>query len=307
MIGGGQIGSNWAVDFLRAGFDVCLIDTDATREDAVILHVAEQQRLLTSDADSWGDLSFRTRIEDLLEVDVVVECVPERLELKQEVIAGLDSLLDPQTPIFSSCSGTFRTHQMVGKATKAPGRVMVAHPFHPVHLCPLVSIVKSPETTEELATWAVDFYRGMGKYAMETQDNVGYVSNRLQEALWREAVHMLDNDMATPEQIDAAVVYGFGLRYAVQGPLMTYHLSAADGMDGFLRHFGVTQDSPYSFLDSPAYTPELKRKLIEGCKRMAHGRNVRLLGTMARTLTQNASHSNSLHPDSSLHLADADQ
>jgi carnitine 3-dehydrogenase len=85
---------------------------------------------------------------------------------------------------------------------------------------------------------------------------------------------MLDQGMATPEELDAAVVYGFGLRYSVQGPLMTYHLSAHDGMEGFLRHFGVTQDAPYSFLDSPEFTPELKQKLIEGCERMAQGRSV---------------------------------
>ena len=283
-VGGGNIGANWAIDFLKSGIDVMLVDSDASKEESVRAHLEEQKRLMLGDDEGheapWGSLHFGSCIDELRDVQVVTECVPEVLELKQQTISRLDAHLEPEIPIFSSCSGTFRMPELVKDAAKAPQRILVAHPFHPVHLCPLVSVVASPGASKELVAWAVQFHRSIGKYAMETQDNTGYVANRLQEALWREAIHMLDKGMATPEQLDAAVVYGFGLRYCVQGPLMTYHLSAHDGMEGFLRHFGVTQDAPYSFLDSPSFTPELKQKLVDGCERMAQGRSVAQLSAV---------------------------
>lgn len=192
IVGGGNIGANWAIDFLRSGLDVIVIDSDVEKEAVVRNHIEAQRKLLSQDEEavgSWGHLRFGSSIEDLTEdVQVVTECVPEVLELKQATISRLDAHLEATIPIFSSCSGTFRMPELVKDATKAPGRIMVAHPFHPVHLCPLVSVVKSPETTPELVQWAVEFHRSIGKYAMETKDNTGYVANRLQEALWREVI-----------------------------------------------------------------------------------------------------------------------
>jgi carnitine 3-dehydrogenase len=160
-----------------------------------------------------------------------------------------------------------------------PERTVVGHPFNPPYLIPLVEVVGGEKTDPAVVDWAVAFYTHVGKYALKMSREVpGFVANRVQEALWREALHMVNEGMATVAEIDAAVTYGPGLRWAIMGPLLTFHLAGgAGGMGHMLDHFDPGVFESWTKLKAPPITPELRQKLVEGCEREAGGRSIRQL------------------------------
>ncbi|MDO5712201.1 MAG: 3-hydroxyacyl-CoA dehydrogenase NAD-binding domain-containing protein, partial [Micrococcales bacterium] len=161
-------------------------------------------------------------------------------------------------------------------ASAHPERLVVGHPFNPPYLMPLVEVVGSRHTDPEVVAWTSDFFRAAGKSVITMDHEVpGFVANRLQEALWREALHMVANGDATVEQIDASIVDGPGLRWAFHGPMLTFHLAGGPGgMANMLDHFGPSLLSPWTRLEAPPLTPQLRDAVVAGCEEEAGGRSI---------------------------------
>ncbi|HEY3682016.1 MAG TPA: 3-hydroxyacyl-CoA dehydrogenase NAD-binding domain-containing protein, partial [Streptosporangiaceae bacterium] len=160
--------------------------------------------------------------------------------------------------------------------TPDPSRLVVGHPFNPPYLIPLVEVVGGPGTDPDVTRRAADFYRSTGKSVIEMDRELpGFVANRLQEALWREALHMVANGEATVDQIDAAITEGPGLRWPVHGPCLTFHLAGGEGgMAHMLDHFGPSLKSPWTRLEAPELTAALRDQMVDGCTDEANGRTV---------------------------------
>jgi carnitine 3-dehydrogenase len=157
-----------------------------------------------------------------------------------------------------------------------PERTVVGHPFNPPYLIPLVELVGGKKTDPEAVTWAAAFYEHFAKRVVKLSKELpGFIANRLQEAMWREMLHMVANDEATVQEIDDAIVYGPGLRWAIMGPGMTFHVAGGDGgMGHVLDQFGPCLKWPWTRLEAPELTDELRRRMIEGCEAEANGRSI---------------------------------
>jgi carnitine 3-dehydrogenase len=157
-----------------------------------------------------------------------------------------------------------------------PGRCVVGHPFNPPYLIPLVEVVGGEKTDPAAVNWLMAFYAAVGKRPLKLEKELpGFVGNRLQEAMWREALHMVAAGEATVEEIDESIAYGPGLRWALMGPCLTFHLAGGpQGMAHMLDHFGAALLEPWTRLAAPPLTPELRQRMIDGCEREAAGRSV---------------------------------
>jgi carnitine 3-dehydrogenase len=157
-----------------------------------------------------------------------------------------------------------------------PDRFLVGHPFNPPYLIPLVEVVGGRQTDPEVVSWAEAFYTAAGKTSLTMEQEVpGFVGNRLQEALWREALHMVDSGQATVQQIDDSIAHGPGLRWAIMGPILTFHLAGGPGgMGHMLDHFGPALLEPWTRLEAPDLTPELRDRVVAGATEAAGGQTV---------------------------------
>ena len=176
--------------------------------------------------------------------------------------------------ISSSTSG-YGMSEMQTKCAH-PERTVVGHPFNPPYLIPLVEVVGGTATSPEAVAWASDFFRYAGKSVITMDREVpGFIANRLQEALWREALHMVAAGEATVEQIDLSITDGPGLRWPIHGPMLTFHLAGGQGgMAHMLDHFGPSLQSPWTRLVAAELTPELRDAVVDGCEREADGRSI---------------------------------
>jgi carnitine 3-dehydrogenase len=215
--------------------------------------------------------TLRSAVAD---ADFVQESSPEVLAAKVALLAEIDRATRPDVVVGSSTSGFRMSELAVGCST--PGRFVVGHPFNPVYLIPLVEVVGGVETKPETVEWADAFYALAGKVCLTMDHEVsGFVGNRLQEALWREALHMIDSGEATAQQIDASIAHGPGLRWALMGPILTFHLAGgAGGMAHMLDQFGPALLEPWTRLEAPLLTPELRDRVVSGALEEAGGMTV---------------------------------
>jgi carnitine 3-dehydrogenase len=279
VIGTGVIGGGWAAHFLRMGYDVVAWDpgVGAAERLTALLDTAwpALERLGLRPDASRNRLRFSDTLEDALaDADFVQESSPEVLTAKVALLAAIDAAASPGVVVASSTSGFAMSEMAAGCAT--PGRFVVGHPFNPSYLIPLVEVVGGKETHPRTLTWADTFYTLAGKVCLTMEREVsGFVGNRLQEALWREALHMIDSGQATVQQIDDSIVYGPGLRWALMGPILTFHLAGGPGgMAHMLDHFGPSLLEPWTRLDAPVLTPELRDRVVAGALKEAAGRTV---------------------------------
>ena len=279
VVGTGVIGGGWAAHFLRRGYDVVAWDPGPDPQGRLdrLLDTAwpSLERLGLSDGASrdrlrWAD----TLAEALADTDFVQESSPEVLDAKIAVLAEIDGLTAPEVVVASSTSGLLMTDMAV-RCTHS-GRFLVGHPFNPPYLIPLVEVVGGCKTDPETVTWAEAFYTAAGKVSLTMEQEVpGFVGNRLQEALWREALHMVDSGQATVRQIDDAIAQGPGLRWAIMGPMLTFHLAGGPGgMGHMLDHFGPALLEPWTRLEAPTLTPELRDRVVAEVTEAAGGRSV---------------------------------
>ena len=279
VIGTGVIGGGWAAHFLRMGYDVVAWDPgpDAAVRLKVLLETAwpSLERLGLSPGASRDRLRFADSLEDALaDADFVQESSPEVLPAKVALLAAIDRATRPGIVVGSSTSGFLMSAMAVDCAT--PGRFVVGHPFNPPYLIPLVEVVGGRDTEPETVAWAEAFYTSAGKACLTMEQEVsGFVGNRLQEALWREALHMVDSGQATVQQIDDSIVHGPGLRWALMGPILTFHLAGGPGgIAHMLDHFAPALLEPWTRLAAPSLTPELRDRVVAGAVEEAGGQSM---------------------------------
>jgi carnitine 3-dehydrogenase len=277
-VGTGVIGGGWVAHFLARGYDVTAWDPapDAERRlrslvDAAwpalrelgLAHGASPDRLVVAS----------TLDEAVAGAEFVQESAPERLDLKVELLADLDAVTDPHVVVGSSTSGYGMTEMQAD--CKRPERFVVGHPFNPPYLIPLVEVVGGERTSHHAVAWASRFYEAAGKRVITMDRELpGFIANRLQEAVWREALHMVAEGEATVEQIDAAMVDGPGLRWAFMGPCLTFHLAGGEGgMAHMLDHFGPSLQAPWTRLTAPELTADLRDAMVDGCQAEAGARS----------------------------------
>ncbi|MDX6296756.1 MAG: carnitine 3-dehydrogenase [Nocardioidaceae bacterium] len=279
VVGTGVIGGGWAAHFLRMGYDVVAWDPSprgAARLEGLLDRAwPTLEKLGLRPGASRDRLRFAGTLRSAVaDADFVQESSPEVLAAKVALLAEIDRATRPDVVVGSSTSGFRMSELAVGCST--PGRFVVGHPFNPVYLIPLVEVVGGVETKPETVEWADAFYALAGKVCLTMDHEVsGFVGNRLQEALWREALHMIDSGEATAQQIDASIAHGPGLRWALMGPILTFHLAGgAGGMAHMLDQFGPALLEPWTRLEAPLLTPELRDRVVSGALEEAGGMTV---------------------------------
>ncbi|MEU4890955.1 3-hydroxyacyl-CoA dehydrogenase NAD-binding domain-containing protein [Streptomyces sp. NPDC044780] len=278
-VGAGVIGGGWAAHFLARGYDVTAWDPAPDAEEKLRRLVAAAwpalEQIGLADGASPDRLTVAATAEEALaDAQFVQESAPEKLELKRSLLARLDAAAPPGVVIASSTSG----YPMTDMQTEAadPGRLVVGHPFNPPYLIPLVEVVGGKRTDAAAVEWAARFYKVAGKSVITMERELpGFIANRLQEALWREALHMVANGEATVKEIDDSITEGPGLRWAFMGPCLTFALAGGEGgMGHMLDHFGPSLKSPWTRLEAPELDATLRTAMVEGCDEAAGGRTI---------------------------------
>jgi carnitine 3-dehydrogenase len=279
VIGAGTIGASWAANFLARGLEVTASDPAPDGEAFMRRYVAEAwpvlERLGLAAGASPDRLAFtRDPVAALDGADFVQESGPEREDAKIALFRALDGALGPDIVIASSSSGLLISR--LQESCRHPGRCVIGHPFNPPHLIPLVEVVGGRRTSPEAIARAMAFYAAIGKKPIHIRKEVaGHLANRLQAALWREAVHLVAEGVADVADIDAAIAYGPGLRWAIMGPNLTFHLAGGvGGIEHFMAHLAVPLQSWWRDLGDPELTPELQRRIIAGVAAEADGRSI---------------------------------
>ncbi len=277
-IGAGPIGGGWAAHFLAQGYQVTSYLHAAIEHDALmrLLETAwvSLEKIGLADGASMDNFSWTTDLgEATSEAEFIQESVPEVLQLKQELYQALGEIVDPRVVIASSTSGLSMTDIQARCST--PERTVVAHPFNPPYLLPLVEMIGGEKTSAETVEWTQNFYRVAGKAPLVMKKEIpGFIATRLQEAIWREALHMVANGEATVEQIDQAVVNGPGPRWALMGPCEIFHVGGGEGgMAYCLDQFGPALKLPWTRLVAPELTDELRNAMVDGCIEMTAGQD----------------------------------
>jgi carnitine 3-dehydrogenase len=283
LLGGGVIGGGWAARFILNGIDVRLYDPDPEAERKVdeVLDNARRAyaRLTLAPLPPEGALTHVESPEEAVEgVQFVQESAPEREELKRELLSAASGAAGGDVVFASSTSGLLPSR--LQDAMAAPDRLVIGHPFNPVYLLPLVEVCGGERTAPESAQRAATVYRAVGMHPLVLRKEVdAFVADRLLEALWREALWLVHDDVATVEEVDDAIRYGAGLRWAFMGTFLTYRIAGGEqGMRHFLAQFGPTLELPWTKLtDVPELTDGLLDKVVAQSEQQAAGRSIREL------------------------------
>ncbi len=266
VIGTGVIGAAWTAGFLAAGHTVTAFDPAPGAEARLRDQVAATLDVIGANASVLEGLGFAADLDSAVaRTDLVQENGPERLEVKQELIAAIDAA-SPEAAIIASSTSGFSPSQISARATRSRSRIVVGHPFNPAHLIPLVEVVPRPDAPAEVVDRILAVYRGIGKKPILVRAELpGHVTNRLQAALWQEAYSLVEKGVVSVADIDTAIAYGPGLRWAVLGPLALQHLSGGEGgMRHLLDHLGPPQEVWMHDLEQVHLGEDLKEKLIAG-------------------------------------------
>ena len=283
IIGGGVIGGGWTARFLLMGWDVRVFDPDPAAKTKVA-EILDQARLAypslyDAPLPIEGTLSFHGTMSDAVSgAAYIQESVPERIELKNKVFSKLQEHADPDAVIASSTSGFTPTE--LQNCTPRPDQIVVAHPFVPVYLLPLVELVGNDKTRPEIIEKAQEIHHNIGMYSLHIKQEIpAHIADRFLEAVWREAVWLINDGIATTEEIDEAIRMGFGLRWAQKGLFETYRIGGGlGGMKHFLDQFGPTLSFPWTkLMDTPEWTDELVAKIADQSERQSGHLSIREL------------------------------
>jgi len=282
LLGTGVIGGGWAARALHFGIDVVAADVKPEMEEWLRGAVANAERALArltfAPLPPKGRLSFTTDTHAMArQADFIQENIPEQLELKQRMLADVSRHAAADVVIASSTSGLMPSD--LQRDMVAPERLLVAHPFNPVYLLPLVELVGGRQTSAAALDAATRFFSYIGMHPLRVRREVpGHLTDRLQEALWREILHLVNEDVATTGELDDSIVYGPGLRWAGMGTNLIYHLAGGEtGMRHMLRQFGPCLKWPWTKLEAPELTEALIDKMVAGTQAQAAGRSIREL------------------------------
>lgn len=273
IVGAGMIGASWAALASAHGVEVSAYDPNPAAEARFLSYVERARAQLTElGLAGAGFVSFSTELAAALKgAGFVQENGPENEAVKRKLLAEIDSLLPPEAIIASSTSALVRSAIVADCAR--PERIVVAHPFNPPHLVPLVEIVGADPA---VVARAAAFYRALGRRPVVlNREMPGHIANRLASALYREAVHLVEQGVASVADIDAALCNGPGLRWALMGPHMTYHLGGGEGgIAGYLAHLGPSQVRRWQSLGNPSLDADVQAKIVAGVAEEANGRSL---------------------------------
>ncbi len=279
IAGSGVIGAGWAARAMWAGYDVIAYDpfekSEQPMRDKIERAWPSMEKLAGSKPANMGTLTFTTDLKKMCQAaDWIQEAAPEREDLKISLYEQMDALSRPDVIIASSSSGFLPTR--LQSKCKHPERVIIGHPFYPVYLLPLVETVAGERTSAEAMDKADAYYRSLHMFPLRLKKEVdGYICDRLQEALWREALNVLDMGIGNTEDIDRAIIYSAGLRWAIMGSFLHYHTAGGDGgMRSFMAQFDPSLELPWTALKFPKWSDELTDKLIGGCEAQAAGKTM---------------------------------
>ncbi len=268
-LGAGVIGASWTALFLAAGKSVAVYDIDPRAEANVRTYVETAWPVLdelglTQNGDPDAVTFHTDSTEAVANAGFVQESVPERLEIKRDLYRVIEPALAAEAIVASSASGLTLGEMQSGWAN--PARFVLGHPFNPPHLIPLVEVLGNEHTAEGVVVEARDFYESIGKVTIEVRKEVpGHVANRLQAALWREAISLVANGVASVEDVDTAVWAGPGLRWAAMGPTMLFHLGAGEGgLTSFCERYTDSFNQWWDDLGELHLNPETAARLVAG-------------------------------------------
>jgi carnitine 3-dehydrogenase len=280
VVGAGTIGASWTAIFLARGYDVAATDPSAGAEAFARRFIdtawpALQKLGLVVPEASAKRLSFHRDVAATVKgAAFVQENGPEREDLKIELFAEIDAALPKDIVIASSSSGLLISR--VTAKCRHPERCVIGHPFNPPHLIPLVELVGGEKTSPQAVAAAMEFYRALGKHPIHIKKEVrGHVANRLQAALWREAVHLVAEGVVSVADADAAIAFGPGLRWALMGPHLTFHLAGGEGgMTHFMAHLAGPVQSWMDDLGTTRLTEPVRQTIIDGVAEEAGSRSI---------------------------------
>jgi len=274
IVGAGIIGAGWAARMLACGLIVKAYDPSAKARKQLLsntkIALKSLQRLGLNKNAKLSNLKIYSGLRDSLHSTTFVqENAPENEKLKRKLLKDIDKLLPKNIIIASSSSGLLPTR--IQSLCNYPERVCIGHPFNPVYLLPLVELVSGKQTKKNTITIAKKFYEEIGMKPLIVKKEIeGYISDRLQEALWREALHIIKDGVASTQDVDDAIVYGPGLRWSFMGVCLTFHLAGGQtGMKHMLEQFGPALKLPWTKLKAPKLDAKLKKLMISGTKKQS--------------------------------------
>ena len=285
VIGAGVIGTGWIIRCLAHNKKVVTFDKDIKSKKKLINQIKRAwpfvKKLFNKNEPNLKNLKYVSTIEEAVKTaDFIQECATENYNLKTKLMNTIGKFAKPNAIISSSSSGLLPTK--IYSKCKNPSRTMIGHPFNPVYLCPGVEIVPGKKTNKFFLNDAKNFYKSISMNPIMVKKELpGYLSDRLQEALWREALHIINEGYATTEDLDRAIEDGPGIRYPLMGTFLTFHLAGGkDGMKHMLKQFGPALKLPWTKLKAPKLTKKLSSKIIKGTKKQAKGKSVALLSNI---------------------------
>jgi len=274
IVGAGVIGAGWAARMLACGLTVNAYDPSAKARKQLLINTKKAlkslQRIGLNKNSKLSNLKIFSNLRKSLHSSTFVqENAPENEILKKKLLKEIDKLLPKNIIIASSSSGLLPTR--IQSLCTYPERVCIAHPFNPVYLLPLVELVPGKQTKKNTITKAKKFYEKIGMKPLIVKKEIeGYISDRLQEALWREALHIIKDGVASTQEVDDAIIYGPGLRWSFMGVCLTFHLAGGEtGMKHMLDQFGPALKLPWTNLKAPKLDAKLKKTMISGTKKQA--------------------------------------
>jgi len=285
IIGTGVIGAGWTIRLLAKNKVVNVYDPNISQINFLkneIRRVSKSVlKFYKTNKLNKKNLFFTNSIKEAVkDADLIQENAPENISIKKKIIKEISKWAKPNAIIASSSSGLLPTN--IQESCKLPGRFLIAHPFNPVYLLPLVELVKGEKTKINFIKKSKNFYHSIGMYPLILKKEVeGYLSDRLQESMWRESLHILNENLASSDDLDKAIIHGPGLRWALMGNFLTFHLAGGKlGMKHTLEQFGPTLKIPWTKLKAPHLTKKLSNKIIRETKKQSKGASINKLTTM---------------------------
>ena len=285
IIGTGVIGTGWIIRCLAHNKKVTAFDKDIKLKKKLIVEIKRAwpfiKKLFNKKKLNLKNFKYVSTIEEAVKnADFIQECATENYNLKTKLMKNIGKFAKPNAIISSSSSGLLPTK--IFSKCKNPSRTMIGHPFNPVYLCPGVEIVPGKKTNKFFLNKAKKFYKSISMNPIMVKKELpGYLSDRLQEALWREALHIVNEGYATTEDLDRAIEDGPGMRYSLMGTFLTFHLAGGKaGMKHMLKQFGPALKLPWTKLKAPKLTKKLSARIIKGTKQQSKGKSVASLSNI---------------------------
>ena len=285
VIGTGVIGTGWIIRCLAHNKIVYAFDKDPKLKNSLIKEIKRTwpfvRKLFKKNKLNLKNFYYFTSLEKTLkDADFIQECATENYALKTKLMSTIGNYAKPNAIISSSSSGLLPTR--IYSKCKNPQRSLIGHPFNPVYLLPAVEIVPGKKTSTKYLNQAKNFYKSISMNPIMVKKELpGYLSDRLQEALWREGLHIINEGYATTEDLDRAIEDGPGLRWSLMGTFLTFHLAGGKaGMKHMLEQFGPALKLPWTKLKAPKLTKNLSSRIISGTKNQSKGKSVSMISNI---------------------------